>query len=109
MVAKLHTRRARSLDRIKQDGKHFDLGRDDFVSLLQVSPGTYFMYHLEVALNQWMQQQSALVPHVTFILNGSTTEGEGELKIVKHIHAQKLHDEVFYILSPDSDMYMSGI
>lgn len=65
------------------------------------------MHYLETHLQDWMKEQSVKKPTCQFIFSGSTMPGEGELKILQHIHQVEEHSDVFMILSPDSDMYMA--
>lgn len=65
------------------------------------------MYHVEKALDEWMTQASKQAPKKRFILDGATTAGEGELKIIRAIHATQALNDTHVVLSPDSDMYMS--
>jgi 5'-3' exoribonuclease 1 len=87
---------------LSQEEKKMKTFKNSWNPANNICPGTDFMIQLNARLLRAMKNKIFNVPKV--ILNGVTTPGEGEHKILPHIRKLKDTDDSIVIFSPDNDI-----
>jgi len=103
--AKFIEQRKRRRDKPKKN-------KDGVIDKLQFTPGCSFMYRLKEALKHFCcaRVQAKRFSRIKFYISGADVAGEGEVKIIRYIHAlnSQFRNNTYLIVGSDADLILLG-